>query len=239
MKVSPILVATIASLLPASTLALVQIDWNVANVPSSGLKSITFPFSISQSPHKTGYYFAQQFNFVGQDNVGYAGLQPRPDANGRPVIHAVFSSFIAGTTTSDANCHPGADGGPGVSCAVEFTGPYSNSYALEIVNTGGTTWVGTCVDNTTGQRVHVGTFTLPSGTQGIRGNQVGFVEYYPWNNGQHECGSLPYTSVTFGNPLTPTGQGGLSNAYETGDCVGKVAFKSSRTSADVQVQVGF
>ncbi|KAG0063499.1 hypothetical protein BGZ89_009833 [Linnemannia elongata] len=235
--------AVLALYSPSAVFALVGINWNVMNVPLSGLKDITFPFDISQAPHKTGYYFAQQFSFIGQQqHVGYTGLQPRLDSSGKPVIHAVFSSFIPGTTTTDSNCRIGADGGPGVSCAVDFSAPYSNGFSLVVENTGGTTWTGTSVDSTTGTRVHVGTWTLPSGTQGIARSQTGFVEYYPWNDGStHPCSTLPYTWVTFGIPTSTAGgtKGDLSSAFEYGDCVGKVAFKNARTSAGVQVQVGF
>ncbi|KAG0074492.1 hypothetical protein BGZ90_010706 [Linnemannia elongata] len=135
--------AVLALYSPSAVFALVGIKWNVMNAPSSGLKDITFPFDISQAPHKTGYYFAQQFSLI--------------DSSGKPVIHAVFSSFIPGTTTTDSNCRIGADGGPGVSCAVDFSAPYSNGFSLVVENTGGTTWTGTSVDSTTGTRVHVGT----------------------------------------------------------------------------------
>ena len=238
-----LLVTYVVALLPTLAMGLVGISWSVTSVPASGLTDITFPFSISNSPHKTGYYFAQQFNFNGQSDVGYTGLQPRPDSGGAPVIHAAFSSFIRGTTTSDINCHPGADGGPGVSCAVEFSAPYQDAYQIEVLNTGGTTWTGTVVDTTTGRRVHIGTWTLPSGTGGIKGSQVGFIEYYLWNDGQnHPCSTLPYTSMGFGVPTTTTGGaiGSLGNAFEYGNCVGKVAFKSQRTSdRGVAVNVGF
>ena len=214
--------------------------WNVPNVPCGGFRTINFPFDISQAPHKEGWYFAQQFNFLGQDSVGYTGLQPRPDdENGQPVIHAAFSSFIDGTTQDDPNCWDTADGGPGVGCAVDFSAPYDHSYHLEIVNTGGTTWTGTCVDDTTGNRIHVGTYTLPSGTQGIMGEQWGFVEYYALE--PKECPKVPYTSVTFGHPFTPTDTGSLGNPYENPGafCTGEQDFKFSRSTAGVRVEAGF
>ena len=244
LKNSLLLIASAAALLPTLAMGLVGITWSVSNVPSSGLSDITFPFSIADSPHKTGYYFAQQFNFNGQSDVGYAGLQPRPDSNnGNPVIHAVFSSFINGTTTVDQNCRLGADGGPGVSCAVEFSAPYADAYQIEITNTQGSTWSGTAVDTTTGKRTHIGSWTLPIGTGGIKGSQVGFIEYYLWNDGKdHPCSSLPYTSMVFGVPTTTTSgaNGSLGNAFEYGNCVGSVAFKTHRTSDQgVAVSVGF
>jgi hypothetical protein len=86
-------------------------------------------------------------------------------------------------------------------------------------------------------------WTLPSGTQGIKRSQLGFVEYYPWNDGQsHPCSTLPFTSIVFGVPKTTASGaiGSLGNAYEYGNCVGQVAFESHRTSDQgVEVSVGF
>jgi len=47
---------------------------------------------------------------------------------------------------------------------------------------------------TRGRRIHIGTYTLPTSTQGIKGEQLGFVEFLPWTEGSHECSSLPFTS---------------------------------------------
>ena len=232
-----------AALLPTLATGLVGISWNVSNVPSLGLSDITFPFYIANAPPKAGYFFAQQFDFNGHPDVGYIGLRPRPDSNDKPIINAVFNSFIKGTTTSDQNCQLGAEGGPGVSCAVEFSASYADVYQIEVINTQGTTWSGTAADTATGMRVHIGSWTLPPGTKGIKGSQSGFVDYYLWNYGQHHpCSSLPYTSMVFGVPTTTThgATGSLENAYEYGDCVGHVSFKTHRTSDQgVEVSVGF
>ena len=72
---------------------------------------------------------------------------------------------------------------------------------------------------------------------------MGFNEYYPWNDGKnHPRSTLPYTSVVYGVPKTSTSGavGSLGNAYAYGDCVGKVAFKTRRTSdKGVEVSIGF
>jgi hypothetical protein len=72
---------------------------------------------------------------------------------------------------------------------------------------------------------------------------MGFVEYYLWNDGKnHPCSTLPYTSMVFGVPTTTTSGaiGSLRNAYEYGKCVGKVGFKTHRTSDQgAAVSVGF
>ncbi|GIJ89428.1 hypothetical protein Asppvi_008368 [Aspergillus pseudoviridinutans] len=234
--------AVILAIIPF-TQALVGLSWSVSNIPSSGLKDITFPISMPDAPHKSGFYFAQQFGFNGLSDIGYTGLQPRPDASGSSIVHGVFSSFAPGTTTNDANCHLGADGGAGVSCSVEIPAPYSPLYHLVVKNTGGTTWTGTLVNTASGKSTHVGSYTLPRGAGGIKSSQVGFVEYYPWNAmPSHSCSSLPYTNVTFGAPTTSTqgaGPGRLDKPYEYGDCVGKANFNVRTTGQGYQVTVGF
>jgi hypothetical protein len=234
--------AVVLAIIPF-TQALVGLSWSFSNTPSSGLKDVTFPISMANAPHVEGYYFAQQFAFNGLSDVGYTGLQPRPDASGSSIVHAVFSSFVPGTTSTDPNCHDGADGGAGVSCAVEIPAPYAPLYDLVVKNTGGTTWTATLVDTASGKSTHVGSYTLPSGAGGIKSSQVGFVEYYPWNAmPSHLCSSLPYTNVTFGAPTTSTpgaGSGQVHKPYEYGDCVGKVNFDVRTIDQGYQVSVGF
>ncbi|PPQ73440.1 hypothetical protein CVT26_015828 [Gymnopilus dilepis] len=230
------------SILPTAN-ALVGSSWSVTNVPTAGLTDITFPITIVEADHISGYYFAQQFNFVGLSEVGYTGIQPRPDSSGKAILHGVFSSFVPGSTTSDANCHSGADGGDGVSCSVEWNGVYGRTYNFEVKTTGNRLWVGTAVDTVTGQRIHIGSYTLPAGSQGIKNNQLGFVEWYPWNSAEpaDHCAHLPYQKTIFGNPTTTNagsvGQQSLS--YEYGDCVGKVAFHTEKVTGGVENNCGF
>lgn len=233
--------ALLTSIFQASEAIPVGLSWRISDIPSTGLTDITFPISMPNATHESGYYFAQQFNFKGQSNVGYTGLQPGPDSNSEPVVHGVFSSFISGTTTNDGNCHYGADGGPGVSCAVDIEATYEHGYLLKIQNTEGTTWTGTLVDAVTGAETHIGSYTLPAGSGGIQGSQVGFVEYYPWNRpGVHSCSALPWTSVTFGAPSTSDGKSGsLGKPYEYGDCVGQADFSTVQSGTGYEVSIGF
>jgi len=126
---------------------------------------------------------------------------------------------------------------------VEFSAAYADGFQIEVINTEGNRWSGAVVDTTTGTKVHIGSWTLPAGTKGIKGGQVGFIEYFPWNDGQsHACSTLPYTSMVFGVPTTSTtgAIGSLGNAYEYGNCVGQVEFKTNRTiDLGVEVSVGF
>ncbi|KAF9316423.1 hypothetical protein BG003_002006 [Podila horticola] len=158
---------------------------------------------MAKAPHKSGFYFAQQFSFNNVTIIGYTGLQPREDKNGASIVHAAFSSFQGGTTTKHPNCYLGADNGPGVSCAVDINGDYSHTYNLVVENTEGTTWRGTMVDTVMGNATVVGEWTLPEGARKIVNGQVGFVEYYTWNGQRsHTCESLPFTEAIFYNPTS-------------------------------------
>ncbi|KAK0383138.1 hypothetical protein NLU13_9051 [Sarocladium strictum] len=183
--------------------------------------------------HTSGYFFAQQFDFKNVRELGYCGIQNRRDKDdGKSVVHAVFSSFQDGTTTDDSNCHSGADDGPG----------YDVTYNITVENTSGTRWKGTAVNTATGEGVHIGSYTLPPGAGGIRMSQVGFVEYYPWNAGSHECRQLPKTSVTMLAPTSKTpgaGQGRMDKPYEYGDCVDQVDFADSAVENGWRIEVGF
>ncbi|KAI5456851.1 hypothetical protein BGZ63DRAFT_326553, partial [Mariannaea sp. PMI_226] len=219
--------------------ALVGVSWTIST-PPSGLHDIAFPMKATKAPHRTGYFFAQQFGFKGSNDVGYIGLQPRNDQNGRSILHAVFSSFVAGTTTTDANCQSGADGGPGVSCGTEIAVNYDDEFNLVVTNVRGTTWEGTLVNQATQRKTHIGSWVLPAETGGITSSQTGFVEYYPWNDGaSHSCNNLPFTQISFGNPFSSSGSGKVGQPYEYGDCVGKVAFMTDQLSDGYKVKVGF
>ena len=230
-------------LLPIYAHALVAIGWSVANNPSSGVTDLIFPINMANATHKSGYYYAMQFGWYGASSIGYTGLQPRPDKNGNSVVHAAFSSFVAGTTSDDSDrCKPGADGGEGYSCSVEFQSSYSHTYDILVENTSGTTWVGTAIDTVSGVRTHIGSWTLPAGATGIKSSQVGFIEYYKWNDGKdHPCDTLPWTQVFFGTPTTSTSSAtpSLGTPYEYGNCKGKVDFERVKLSDGWLVTVGF
>ncbi|KAJ7020046.1 hypothetical protein C8F04DRAFT_311479 [Mycena alexandri] len=197
--------------------------------------------TIVEADHISGDYFAQQFTFL-NSGLGYTGLQPRPDVNGATVLHGVFSSFVAGTQTTDPNCYLGADGGPGVSCSFQWIGVYNRTYNLEVKTNGSSLWVGTAIDTVTGTRTHIGSYTLPASAGGIQNNQLGFVEWYPWNGGKppNHCANLPYQKTIFGNPTTTrAGSVGTQGAsFEYGDCVGLVAFQAQPVAGGVQNNCG-
>ncbi|RDA87203.1 hypothetical protein CP532_2514 [Ophiocordyceps camponoti-leonardi (nom. inval.)] len=228
-----------------SALALVYDEWSFDKIPDAGLDDITFPFNVATAPHKTGFYFAQQFNFKNLPSVGYTGVQPREDKGGASILHFVFSTFQNGSTTTDSKrCKPGADGGPGVSCAIEMPADYKHNYQMKVKNVGGTTCRGSVIDVTAkGKEMTVGEWTLPKKGGKIQRSQVGFVEYYPWNGRpSHKCRDLPKTEATFGHPTSSTAgaRGGRTKKpVENGDCVGKAGFSVTEVKDGWKVKVGF
>lgn len=234
--------ATIGALAPLAVQANVGLGWSFTGVPCGGLKDITFPINMQHATHASGYYFAQQFKFKNMANVGYMGLQPREDdASGNSVVHAAFSSFQKGTTTTHPNCYDGADGGSGVSCALEINGPYNVTYNLIVENVSGTTWRGLLVNSVSGESNVIGEWTLPAGAGKIQPSQVGFVEYYPWNRPEGpDCPNQPKTEVVFGFPTStvPGVTGTISKPYDYGDCKGAFTFAPQQAGNSWDVHYG-
>ncbi|MCF3122984.1 hypothetical protein IPZ68_25260 [Streptomyces arenae] len=218
----------------------VSVSWQVSGAPAAGLSNLTFPITVNTATaHKSGIYFAQQFGFTNAPDVGYTGLQPRPNSGGKERLSARFSSFVAGTTTSDPLCHEGADGGPGVTCAVDFDAVYGHRYDIRVQRSGGDTWTGTARDTVSGKETHLGSWTLPPGSGNLRGSQGGFVEYYL---GIPSCADMPRSDVVFGGP-TSTDAGGLSGTsranYEYSDCVGESNYRAENDGSGTHVTRGF
>ncbi|KAG6290232.1 hypothetical protein E4U46_001973 [Claviceps purpurea] len=225
--------------------AAVGTSWRFTGKPKGGLRDITFPFRMEGATHKSGYFFAQQFDFQGLSSIALCGVKTQPNGpGGRSVVRAVFSTYQAGSTTEDGNCRGDVDGGPGVSCTVDFYGDYLSIFNIVIENVGGTTWKATAINTSTGRDIHIGTWTLPSSAGGINTSQYGIVEYSPWNTGRHTCGNgnLPKTTVTMYNPFSRTrgaGNGILNQPFEYFDCIKKIGFSTQKVPNGWHIQCGF
>ena len=215
-------------------------SWSIPNVPSAGLSNIVFPMTVNPATVRAdGTYFASQFNFTHASDVGYTGLQPRADLNGHQRLHGVFSSFNAGTSSTDPNCHGGADSGAGESCSAEFDAVYGHTYNMTVTRTGTDTWTGTAVDAVTGVANHIGTYTLPAGSGNIAGGQTGFVEYYL---SSPTCAQLPKVDVQFDGPTStdlPGQVGTVRNAGESADCQGQSNFVATNVGNGLHVTRGW
>lgn len=211
------------------------LSWSISGAPSGGLTSLNFPITVNTgTAHVAGTYFAMQYGFTGQTDIGYTGLQPRPDANGHQRLRGVFSSFISGTTTTHANCSNGADGGPGVSCGVDFDATYGHTYRVVVAQAGTDTWSGTVVDTNTGQQIPVGTYRLPTGSGNLKASQVGFIEYYDVPS----CAQQQKYDVTFGAPTSGSLSGSTTWTREYGDCLGYGSTTVTTVGAGVRVTRG-
>ncbi|KLP21203.1 uncharacterized protein LW94_9390 [Fusarium fujikuroi] len=237
--------AVVALNLPSLGLASVYNTWKFNKFSSAGIDDITFPMKMQGTPREEGLYFAQQFGWKGINDIGYIGLQPRPDKNGKQVIHAAFSSFQKGTTSTHKHCTAGADGGAGLSCAINIFGDYSHLYHLTVKHIGGTRWRGVLTDTVTGTSNVIGEYTLPSSARKMTNGQDGFFEYYEWNTDgikHHNCRSQPFGQVFIGDPTTKTSGasgGKITRIYQDGECVNKLNLKATRFAHGYQIQAGF
>ncbi|CEJ82393.1 hypothetical protein VHEMI02459 [[Torrubiella] hemipterigena] len=209
-----------------------------AHSNTGGLSDITFPIQLGQVKHTSGFYFAQTwyFNIKASETAAYIGLQPRPDSNGQTVLHAAFSSFVAGTKTTHPNCYSGADSGAGVSCAVEIPqASYDHVWDLTVASVGNNTWRGTMTDSVTKAAYEIGVWTIPSPALITKNQIINFFEYYPFNAvGVPDCKTLPKADVTFYLPTSKTGShASYRTPYEVGDCQKKanVAWKQLASGA--------
>ncbi|MEV5606382.1 hypothetical protein AB0L33_33595 [Streptomyces sp. NPDC052299] len=203
--------------------------------PVTGL---TLPMSVDAAPDASGIYFAY-YTTLESGTRPYAGFQPKPAVDGKSMLLAIFSSFNAKATTADSNCRYGADGGAGVSCAVQF--PYTKgkmySIVLDRVSDDGTTQLmnGDVVDTATGTHLaHIGSFRLPVTSGRFKPSDQGFVEpYLP-------AGCAQQVTVTYGQPIGREGgtsyNGDLPSVTDpaSGSCLSST---STDTSAGRKVTV--
>ncbi|WP_055589622.1 hypothetical protein [Peterkaempfera griseoplana] len=163
--------------------------------------TLTLPLSVDAAPDAAGIYFAY-YTTLESGTRPYAGFQPEPlDANGNHTLQAVFSSFNANATTTDANCQYGADGGAGVSCSVRFAYTPGTMYSLVLQRdyvSGDTTQLmtGDVVETATGAPVaHIGSFGLPAASGRFKASDQGFIEPYL------TAGCSQQVTVTYGRPV--------------------------------------
>ncbi|PGH16676.1 hypothetical protein AJ79_01548 [Helicocarpus griseus UAMH5409] len=208
-------------LFPSLSAAMTSFSWSFSDAPKDGSRNVTFPITVLSAAHNKQWYFAQQYGFV-NGGMGYCGVQPQEDKNGRSQMRGVFSSFTEGTTTDDENCSDGADGGPGVSCGFVFDHDYSHTLDIVVSSEGNDKWVGTAVNTKTGKHVHIGSWTMPSGSGNIDlGGQAGFVERYLYND-EDKCDEIPRIEVHFHLPQAGNAKNSsISSMKEYDFCKGK------------------
>ncbi|WP_051950894.1 hypothetical protein [Actinacidiphila yeochonensis] len=219
----------------AAAFGLAMTGQSFASTPTTGwstgaptpVSQLTLPLTVDAAPDAAGIYFAY-YTTLESGTRPYAGLQPKPQTDGQPRLQAVFSSFNAAATTDDDHCSYGADGGAGVSCAVQFDYTPGTEYdlVLKLASTTGDTQLmtGDVVEGGTGAAVaHIGSFSLPSTSGRFRASDGGFIEPYL------TAGCSQQVTVTYGRPSgTEAGQtytGGLPTVTDpaSGSCLSTTA----------------
>ncbi|MFI7344109.1 DUF3472 domain-containing protein [Streptomyces sp. NPDC050085] len=197
----------------------------VDGAPADGLTSISYHITINKQPDAKGYFFAQAFYFK-NGQVGYIGLQPR--VNATEPNRAFFSVFGAGTTDSDANCNPGADGGEGTSCNIAYDYVTGRQYRLKIQQLSARVWEGIVYDTVTGATQHIGTWTVSTAAGLLKPTGVAFVEHFlP----VADCDSIAPASAYFSDPQGngSTYSGTTTSAVTLGACKAKASYSIGST----------
>ena len=194
---------------------MVSDDWSFSGAPSGGMTKLAFPITVNSQPDASGYYWAQQF-YLKNNQGGYLGLQPRTGGGA-----ALFSIFGNGTSTTNPNCHSGADGGAGTSCLISYPYSVGHEYELEVIVTGTNTYTGYVVDDSTAVWTTIGSWTV-SGGGNLQSSGVGFQEYY---TSVSSCSATPYGQAHFWRPFTNSGQG--TGSITAGGAYGNCAAEGS------------
>lgn len=227
----------LALLAPAACQAMTSFQWHFEDPPEDGATKVTFPITVLDVAHDQQWYFAQQYGFTG-GAMGYCGVQPQEDKDGKSQMRAVFSSFTEDTTTDDENCSDGADGGPGVSCGFVFEHDYSQTLNI-VVEGDGNKWSGKAVNTATGTETHIGSWTLPEGSGNVNlGGHSGFVERYL--NNEDPCSEIPHIEVQFDNPQAENaGSSSMDGVKEYDFCKGEKNWSSKEVEGGLVIAMGF
>ena len=183
---------------------MVSTDFDVSGGPSGGLDDITYATTVVAEPTRSTdhYFWADKFDFAA-GQVGYIGLQPRPDIGGVPQGAAYFNVSGDGVTTTDPHCTPGADGSAGLTCYVQFAYQLGHVYVLNVTRTGTDTWTGTIDDQAGGALTQIATWTTPAAWGLLSPHSSAFTEYFAKLPGG--CDDIPYALVVNGTPVAQHG----------------------------------
>lgn len=181
---------------------------HIPNPPAAGFHEVSATFKVDTSSERTtGYYAASQWSFQGHD-VHYFGIQPR-EPGSEKTGHIAYSVFGKGSTVADSKlCYSSADGGSGVSCAIEIDLDYGREYKIvsKVVETknGSLRWQGTIYDDAGHDLATLGSFWTDTTYGGLSGKVTQWLEWYPFNGDgglepeQRAC--VPHIKVHYGLP---------------------------------------
>lgn len=205
----------------------------------------SFHYTVAvDTPLASDYVYYAQYQLFEKGGAGYySGIQPHPDGT----AGVRFSLFGAGGVALSPECRSGADGGNGVTCAIDV--PYSRgtAYSFDITKAGSsstaTTWSGTITNDSTGVVTKMGSWSTPAAFGGLKSTTIGFIEKF---SGIKTCADIPdvsvkYSKVSFGNDnpssgakIWPSSNGG-SGIYT---CLGVTPAKSASTVGQFNIASG-
>ncbi len=201
---------------------------------SGPVTSVEYSMSVADGTPQSGHYHAIQQNFSAS-GVYYSGLQPA-DNN---TIRALFSVFGPGTRPDSTNCHGGADGGAGTSCATVL--PYNSNgprqtfrfvITKDATNATENRWKATVRDEKGGTAKEVGAWWVDKNRGDLSNRLDGFVERF---GKIKSCDQISATDTIVSNVkiggATPTW--GAAKTY--GNCGANVAMGHSFANGTLRV----
>jgi len=205
-----------------------QTAYSNFQLQSNSLYNIDIPLTINIDPGKGATRFFSEQIAIGPYGA-YIGLQTdMQQANGTVGKGALFSIWGASSATAGSAgswCQNFGDEGTGYSCRIAYPWSAGTTYRLRVWQVTANSWTAYIQDLTSGKEVILGTISLPTANNLLRGNVTTFTEYY--GNDFPACSDLKQSQVTWGLPLGDNlniSSAWVSNSIGPGDCA------SERTS---------
>lgn len=216
-----------------------EIDFKLAK---DGVDSFGYDVAVG-TPLATDnvYYYIQQY--FSDESLYYSGIQPHSDGT----ASFPFSYFGKGATPQHPNCRSGADGGDGVSCALNGV-PYKpgETYSVAISRTAhdATTQTYAAKLKTSTKTYELGSWKIPGSAGVLHAQGIAVIEKY---HAVSSCADIPTVTMTYKNffinghheiayPTRPN----LPTAQDTYEYVNTCTFAPSTTRAKTkQVPHGY
>jgi hypothetical protein len=174
-----------------------------------GLSDVVHPITIVQHPgQQSQVFWSNQVGWT-NDRGGYAGLQTNARNDTNLFLFSVWDATEARAGSPGSWCEKFTGEGEGMSCRIEHRitagKPYRFRFRAE-----GSGWWGVTV-SATGASFKLGSIKV--GSDRMKANSTGWVEYYRWSDPRSSCWTEPYSRALFGKP---TAENGTRTARFTG-----------------------